>query len=135
MTARCATGAHDPACTPFPGCTCGIYAYYEPCPRTASAMTRDLVGGAVVVWGRVEAHATGMRAEYARIVGLDLPLARGPKRHAVTRAAERLGVPAIGHRELKNVALANGAPFPASLRPPRQRASVNGWAWLTEHDS
>lgn len=135
MTARCAAGDHDPAHTPAPGCTCGIYAYYGPCPRTASAMTRDLVGGAVVVWGRIEAHATGMRAEHARIVGLDLPLTRGQKRRAVTDVAERLGVPTIGHRQLKTVALAQGAPLPASLRPPRQRAPVNRWSQLSEQDS
>ncbi len=135
MTARCAIGHHDPVETPSPGCTCGIYAYYEPCPRTASGMTRDLIGGAVVVWGRVEAHGTGMRAEHARIVGLDLPLTRGPKRRDVMRFAERLGVPAIAHRQLKTVALAYGSPLPPALRPPwtRTRARpVEPWASPTE---
>jgi DNA invertase Pin-like site-specific DNA recombinase len=135
MTARCSLGDHDPAQTPSPGCTCGIYAYYDPCPRTASAMTHDLVGGAVVVWGRVEAHATGIRAEHARIVGLDLPLIRRPKQRAVSQVAERLGVPAITHRQLKDVALAHGAALPTSLRPPRQRASANPGNWPAETDS
>lgn len=134
MTARCPTGDHDPAQTPSPGCTCGVYAYYDPCPRTASAMTRELVGGAVVVWGRVEAHATGVRAEHARIVGLDLPLARRRKRRAVMAVAERLGVPPVPHHRLKSVALAHGAPLPVSLRPPRQRAPVNPWSRLAELD-
>ncbi len=135
MTARCTNGDHDPAQTPSPECVCGIYAYYEPCPRTALAMTRGLVGGAVVLWGRVEAHATGVRAEHARIVALDLPLIRREKRLAVARIAERLGVRAIPHRQLKAVALAHGASLPESLRPPRQRASVTPWNWLAERDS
>jgi len=135
MTARCPLGHHDPAQTPSARCTCGIYTYYDPCPRTSSAMTPDLVGGAVVVWGRVEAHATGVRAEHARIVALDLPLIRAQKRRVVTQVAERLGVPAVAHRGLKAAALGHGSPLPPSLRPPRQRASVNRWGWLSEHAS
>ncbi|MGA2009836.1 MAG: recombinase family protein [Solirubrobacteraceae bacterium] len=135
MTARCAHGDHDPARTPSPGCTCGVYAYYEPCPRTASALTGDLVGGAVVVWGRVEAHATGVRAEHARVIALDLPRIRRGKRQAVAEIAARLGVPAVPHRGLRSAALDHGAPLPLSLRPPRQRAPVNPWARLAEHDA
>jgi DNA invertase Pin-like site-specific DNA recombinase len=137
ITARCPAARHDPAETPSPGCTCGIYAYYDPCPRTA-AMTRDLVGGAVVVWGRVEAHGTGVRAEHARIVGLDLPLIRGPKRRAVTQVAERLGVPVLAHRKLEAAALANGSPLPAALRPPWTRTrgtAVTPRGWLAEPDA
>lgn len=131
MTARCAAGRHAPTETPSPGCTCGIYAYYDPCPRTASAMTRDLVGGAVVVWGRLEAHATGMRAEHARIVALQLPSTLSPKRRAVADVAERLGLPAVAHRRLRALALSHGQPLPAVLRPPRQRMpAVDPWRWL-----
>jgi hypothetical protein len=131
MTARCAAGHHDPMQTPSPGCTCGIYAYYDPCPRTASALTRDLVGGAVVVWGRVEAHATGMRAEHARIVALQLPSIPGPKRRMVAHVAAQLGLPAVAHRRLREVALTHGQPLPAVLRPPRQRMpAVDPWRSL-----
>ncbi|MGO9955466.1 MAG: recombinase family protein [Solirubrobacteraceae bacterium] len=134
MTARCPAGDHDPATTPAPGCTCGIYAYYDPCPRTASAMTHDLVGGAVVVWGRVEAHSTGVRAEHARIVGLDLPLVRRHKRRAVEEVADRLGVPVFAHHRLASEARSHGAPLPPSLRPPRQRSPVNPWNRLDDQD-
>jgi hypothetical protein len=120
MAARCPEGDHDPAQTPSPRCTCGIYAYYDPCPRT-STITGDLVSGAVVLWGRIEAHATGVRAEHARIVGLELPMIRGRKWAAVTEAAERLGIPAVPHRELRDLARAHGAPLPSSLRPPWER--------------
>lgn len=131
MTARCAAGRHDPAETPSPGCTCGIYAYYDPCPRTASAMTRDLVGGAVVVWGRLEAHAIGIRAEHARIVALHLPSNPSPKRRAVAHLAAQLGLPAVGHRRLRALALTQGQPLPAVLRPPRQRTpAIDPWRSL-----
>ena len=135
MTARCTFGNHDPAQTPSPDCTCGIYAYYEPCPRTASAMSSDLVGGAVVVWGRVEAHATGVRAEHARIVALDLPRIRARKRKAVSRIAEQFGIRAVPHGGLKAEAMAHGTTLPTSLRPPRQRASVRPRNWLAEDET
>ena len=87
LTARCARGHEVPA----KDCSCGVYAYYDPCPRTASAATPDLIGGAVVVWGRIEAHIYGMRGEHARIVALELPLSRGRKRRAVIETAELSG--------------------------------------------
>ena len=79
VTARCDRG-HSSAEIPAKDCSCGVYAYYDPCPRTASAATSDLIGGAVVLWGRIEAHIYGMRGEHARIVALELPLSRGRKR-------------------------------------------------------
>jgi hypothetical protein len=82
-------------------------------------MTSDLLSGAVILWGRIEIHATGMRAEHARIVGLALPLSRGRKRGAVIEAAECLGIPAVPHRQLTAVALAHGKPLQRSLRPVR----------------
>jgi hypothetical protein len=69
LRATCSPGRHDPTLAPSKGCSCGIYACYDPCPLMAPAGTPDFVAGAVVVWGRVEVHATGMRAEHARIVG------------------------------------------------------------------
>ena len=69
ISACCDSHEHHPEVVPDHHCSCGIYAYYDPCPRTASALTRDLVGGAVVMWGRVELHGTGLRAEHAQIVG------------------------------------------------------------------
>jgi len=122
LRARCAVGGHDRESAPANTCSCGIYAYYDPCPRTASAATPDLVGGVVVVWGRVELHATGLRAEHARVVALELPLSRGRKRSTLVEIADGLGVPAVPHRELKSVGTRHGSPLHRSLRPPR------GWA-------
>ncbi|MGZ4272510.1 MAG: hypothetical protein ACXVRP_01980 [Solirubrobacteraceae bacterium] len=130
LTARCDGGDHHPECVPDHQCSCGIHAYYEPCPRTASAVTRDLVAGAVVLWGTVELHGTGLRAEHARIVALELPLWVGAKRRGVVELADRLDVPAVAHRGLRAVAHRHGVPVHASLRPPRVREPViTPWRW------
>jgi hypothetical protein len=115
LVARCPVHLHD---APGPGCTCGVYARYEPIPRTASAS--DYVAGAVVLWGAIELHGNGMRAERCRIVALALPLSRWGKRDRILRVAGRLGVPAVPSRRLRAVAREHGAPVPRSLRPPRQ---------------
>jgi hypothetical protein len=128
ITARCDLG-HSPEEVPAKDCSCGVYAYYDPCPRTASAATPDLIGGTVVVWGRIEAHAYGLRGKHARIVALALPLSRGRKRRAVVHAAELLGVPAVAHRELKTVALEHGAVLQPALRPKKTvTRAANVWS-------
>jgi hypothetical protein len=130
LSARCDGGNHHPEVVPDHACSCGIYAYYDPCPRTASAVTRDLVAGAVVMWGRVELHATGLRAEHAQIVALELPLSLGPKRRSMLEVAEHLGVMAVPHRQLRAAAREHGASVDQSLRPPRVREPVVGsWRW------
>ncbi len=128
MTARCDRG-HSPSEVPAKDCSCGVYAYYDPCPRTASAATPDLIGGAVVVWGRIEAHAYGLRGKHARIVALELPLSRGRKRRAVIETAELLGVAAVPHRALGTVALEHGAVLQPSLRPKKTvTRAANIWS-------
>jgi hypothetical protein len=126
LTATCDRGHID---VPAKDCSCGVYAYYDPCPRTASAATADLIGGAVVLWGRIEAHIYGLRGEHARIVALELPISRGRKRRAVADAAERAGVPVVPHRTLKAVALEHGAVLDAALRPKKTLTrAANVWA-------
>jgi hypothetical protein len=128
ITARCDRG-HSPAEVPAKNCSCGLYAYYDPCPRTASAATPDLIGGAVVLWGRIEAHAYGMRGTHAKIVALELPLSRGRKRRAVIEAAARVGVPAVPHRSLKAAALEHGSVLQPALRPKKTvTRAANVWA-------
>ena len=128
VTASCDRG-HSPGEVPAKDCGCGVYAYYDPCPRTASAATSDLIGGAVVLWGRIEAHMYGMRGRHARIVALELPFSRARKRRAVIEAAERIGVPAVPHRSLKAVALEHGAVLQPSLRPKKTLTrAANVWA-------
>lgn len=130
LSARCDTGSHHPELVPEHACSCGIYGYYDPCPRTASVLTRDLVAGVVVMWGRVELHGTGLRAEHAEIVALELPLSLGPKRRRVLEVTDRLGIVAVAHRQLRSVAREHGAPLDPSLRPPRVREPVvTSWRW------
>jgi hypothetical protein len=117
LRATCTEGRHDPTLAPSNGCSCGIYACYDPCPLMASAGRPDFVAGAVVVWGRVEVHATGMRAEHARIVGLEQPLTYRGKRRALDTVAERLRVPVVPHSRLAGVAMAHGLPLDPCLRP------------------
>ena len=116
-SARCERDRH-PGPAPANGCTCGIYAWYGPAPRGASAATADLVAGAVALWGQIELHAHGMRAQHATVVALALPFSRGDKRRRLVAAATALDVPAVPARRLAGVALAHGAPIPRSMRPP-----------------
>lgn len=82
-----------------------------------------------MTWGRIEAHIYGMRGEHARIVAVELPLSRWRKRRAVIAAAERIGVPVVGHRSLKAVALQHGAELQPALRPKKTLTrAANVWA-------
>ena len=124
--ARCLVAEHGDEPPPVADCTCGIYAWYVPRPRTASAGTPDYVAGAVVLWGAIELHATGMRAERCRIVALALPLF-GRKRDRVQRIARRLGIAAVPHRALLAAAAEHGAPLPETLNPRRVPAVAGPW--------
>jgi hypothetical protein len=110
---RTASAHSGPA--PAPDCACGIYALFTPDrPRGRDRLT--LVRGAVVLWGRIEIHRRGMRAELARIVTLALPPSR---RHAdaVAHVAELLGVEAARARDLAAAAQAYGEPLEPTLIP------------------
>jgi hypothetical protein len=116
QTAHCAWAAHAEA-APAHDCSCGIYAWYAPPPRGAAAGTPDLVAGAVIVWGQVELHARGMRAEHATVVALALPFSRWGKRRRLLAVAQALGVPAVPARRLRAAALSCGEPIPRRMRP------------------
>jgi hypothetical protein len=118
MTARCLGDDAHTAPAPQNGCTCGFYAWYRPTPRTASAATPDLVAGAVAMWGQVELHAHGIRAQHAMIVALALPMSRGAKRRRLVAVADELEVPTVAARRLRAVALEHGDVIPRRMRPP-----------------
>ncbi len=115
QTAHCDHETHD---APANGCACGIYAWYAPPPRGASAATRDLVAGAVALWGQIELHAHGMRAQHAMVVALALPFSWGDKRRRILAAAAALDVSAVPARQLKAAALQHGELIPRRMRPP-----------------
>jgi hypothetical protein len=108
--------AHGPA--PAKGCTCGIHAWYSMPPRGASAATPDLVAGAVALWGTIELHAHGMRAQYAMVLALALPFSWGDKRRRIIAAANALEVPAVPGRKVKPTALEHGDLIPRWMIPP-----------------
>ena len=87
--------------------------------QTTATLGRErlaLVRGAVVLWGRIELHRLGMRAEFARIVTLALPSSH---RHAdvVVHVAELLDVEAVRARDLPAATLAYGQPLEPTLIP------------------
>jgi hypothetical protein len=120
LQARCRADVFDASPgrrgAPDPDCTCGVHAWHRQVPLGASP-TRELVAGAVALWGSIQVHATGMRGQCARIVALELPISRGRKRLELAIAAGELGIELVPHRHLVAAAMAHGTPVPRSLRP------------------
>ena len=100
---------------PAPGCVCGIYALFAP-GRSRGRERLAIVRGAVVLWGRIELHRRGMRAEFARIVTLALPSSQGHT-DAVFRVARQLDVEAVRARDLPLAAQAYGEPLEPTFIP------------------
>ena len=70
------------------------------------------------MWGLVELHAHGMRAQHAMVVALALPLGPAPSAGALGAAARALEVAAVPARRLKAAALEHGDVIPGGMRPP-----------------
>ena len=109
------TASAHPGPAPDPGCVCGIYALFEP-HRPPGRERLALVRGVVVLWGRIELHQRGMRAEFARIVMLALPRSR-ERAAAVAQVAGLLEVEAVPARDLQQAARAYGEPLEPTLIP------------------
>jgi hypothetical protein len=109
----------EPHASPHPDCQCGIYAYHR--PGTQGYYGEWLwTEGVLSAWGRIEAHADGLRAEHGRIEALARPPRNDPERRfAVDAVAERLAVPTVARDELADVAAALGGAVPPALRPSR----------------
>jgi hypothetical protein len=127
-TAVCrADRADHPEAAPAHDCSCGIHAWYEPCPTLSWAATRHLVAGAIALWGDMELHPFGMRAGKGMIVALALPPWNGPKPRRIVEMASALEVEAVPVRRLEAVALRHGAPIAPGLAP-QPRASRAAYA-------
>jgi hypothetical protein len=96
----------EPHASPHPDCRCGIYAYHRPGAQQYFGEW-EWVEGIVTAWGRIEAHADGLRAEHARVEAL----AGRPD------IARRLGADVVGRGELLEAGARYGAPLPPSLLP------------------
>jgi hypothetical protein len=92
---------------PHRDCRCGIYAYFRPGAQ-AYYGEFEWVEGVVTVWGHIEVHHDGLRAEHARVCAL------GPGVEAIAAA---MGVDVVARGELEAAAARYGAPLPASLVP------------------
>jgi len=122
LTASCSPGA-DPRImrlshvAPHPHCRCGIYAYLEPDLDFARVDYRGVVG-VVTLWGRIEVHGTGMRAQHARVEALaHYSRWHGRQKRAVSTIAHELGVDLVDLPELESAAERYGRRLPHTLLP------------------
>lgn len=115
---------------PHPGCDCGIYAYYKMNRTNYKTQRGSLYSSMfgtydasklpaiVTLSGRLEVHATGVRAEKAtiRALGLHKDLS-DYERSAVELIAQRWGIPAVDADHLTALASEFGTELPERLRP------------------
>jgi hypothetical protein len=116
-TVRSAAPGHG---VPDRGCTCGIYAYYEP-DLNFPAVDFQGVTGIVSVWGAIEVHDEGMRAQHARVEALAL-YSRWTTRQidAVRNVAAELGVDLVDLDDIEVAARRYGLPIAPELVPGAQ---------------
>lgn len=107
---------------PDPRCRCGLYGWYD-ADRLAGfpGFGAELVYGAVLAWGRLEAHADGLRAEYAEPAMLAYSESQS-FRHVrrIQAIGSELELPVVELRELEQAAAAVGEAVPPELRPTRE---------------
>ena len=105
---------NTPHGSPHRACRCVIYAYHRPGAQQYFGEW-EWVEGIVTVWGRIEAHADGLRAEHARVEAL-------AGRPDIARA---LGADVVERGELRDAAARYGAPLPPSLLPSQAIGSAS----------
>jgi hypothetical protein len=112
----------EPHEAPHPACRCGIYAWHA-LPSAGPVPDPDRVFGVVSLWGRIEVHADGMRAEHGAIRALGLaPRLGASHRRTMESIAGRLGVELVDEEELPGAARRYGRSLPATLVPERLAA-------------
>jgi hypothetical protein len=105
--------SHD---APDPFCSCGIYALHRTTQFYPGMFVDSSVLGVVTLWGRLEVHEAGIRAEFARIEALALWPPVGPRlRRQLSAIASSLEVPLVAYEELDSIAGTLGAPVPEEL--------------------
>lgn len=110
MEARCLSD-HE---APTKACSCGLYFYYD---AEGLDEGEDNPWGVCLCWGKIEAHGTGFRAQYALpIAGLNIPELTLPyyKMEAFK-----------SREELEDYARTRGIDFPAEQRP---KGAGHGWS-------
>jgi hypothetical protein len=131
MRAECRPQSADdlvrrPHRAPGHDCGCGIHAYFEPSDE-ASKISYAGVSGIVSLWGDVEIHAGGLRAEYARIEALGV-YGRWTERQksAVQTIAAALDVDILDLYDLADAAASYASPVPPGLVPDGGRKGRSG---------
>jgi hypothetical protein len=105
----------DPHAAPHPRCKCGVYAWHR-LPRPSPVPDPGRALGVVALWGRIEVHAGGMRAEHAVIRALGFAPELGPAHRRTMQAiAGSLGVELVDERELPAAAVRHGGGVPQAL--------------------
>jgi hypothetical protein len=107
----------EPHDSPHPACQCGVYAYHRPGVQTYYGEW-EWVEGVVALWGRIEAHREGLRAEHARVEALARPPASEVGRRARVEAiAASLRCDVVAREDLREAAARYGRPLPTTLLP------------------
>jgi len=124
LTAVCLTNPSHPA--PVSGCECGIHAARAPSklpPHLFLDRPEDRVEGIVTLWGAIEMHRRGDRAQHARLLALLQPRA-GAQQDRMTPIARRYGVPVIAREGALAFAAEHGQSTSGDLTPGTEFASV-----------
>jgi hypothetical protein len=107
----------EPHEAPHAACKCGVYAWHRP-PVPGPVPDPGRAFGVVALWGRIEVHADGMRAEHAAIKALAVAPELGPShRRTMEEIAGSLCVDLVEERELAAAARSYGGRLPATLMP------------------
>lgn len=104
---------------PAETCRCGLYSLRGPGVDWAEdpqLRSGEQVVGAVASWGRLQVHATGVRAEFACVLALALFPGAGPAVvERIERAARRYGVESVSLVHLEAAAGLHAKPLPAAV--------------------
>lgn len=103
-------------------CSCGIHGYFQPGYDTSKVDYRG-VTGIIRVWGEVELHHEGVRAQFARVEALGV-YARWTRRQkeAVNDVAAELGVDVVDLHDLEAAAARYARAVPPELVPAARRS-------------
>ena len=102
-------GNHE---APDPICSCGVYALHRRVPMWSPPRGSWAI---VALWGRIQVHDLGMRAQYARICALAKPT--GPGLTAFEALAERFLIDLVPLSEFEAAAADYGRPADPWMLP------------------